>query len=81
MTCKDCKYWSKRHVTDINGGCSNDKFVYNDGMVSLQMQEFNDCLVYGDTEMYNAWFQTGPNFGCVHFEDKRGPDPRYILDD
>ena len=50
------------------GECSNPEFFYTgDGYP-------DDCsqagLAYGDYEGYSAHFETGPEFGCVHFEEK-----------
>ena len=69
--CKNCKYWTQ-HVGPYKdthfGSCSNEKFVYT--FTSLNKDVPDDGLGYWDEECYKAYFETGENFGCIHFESK-----------
>jgi len=56
--CKNCTHWEKNN-------CDCDKFVY-EGYDEPPI----DGLVYWDYESYSAGFETGEQFGCIHF--KRG---------
>jgi hypothetical protein len=62
--CIDCTHWKKTVDNDkvIKGKCSCEKFVYDD-LCPI------DGLEYWDFENYKAGFYTGPNFGCVHWEE------------
>jgi hypothetical protein len=64
-TCKDCKHWERNKDEKYAGRCDSEKFVYSDG---------NDCqkdgLQYWDYEGYSAGFETGEDFGCIHWEAK-----------
>jgi hypothetical protein len=53
-----------------HGTCLCEKFVDRSwGDDDLPPPE-NDELSYSDSEGYDAMFQTGPMFGCVHFEQR-----------
>ena len=79
MYCKDCKYW-KRHSKDNSnydesndkrGKCSSPKFIdvsYENYFESEQKTNKSDTLEYWDFEAYKAGFNTGENFGCIHFK-------------
>jgi len=70
--CKNCKYWSsiRSPYEDKNGNntgsCSNKKFIYAIDDKKID----SDGLRYWDAEAYYAYFETGLNFGCIHFEKK-----------
>ena len=66
-TCKTCKHWT-RTEGDFNisyhgahsGNCDSDKFTESDKVRP-------DGLNYWDYEGYSAGFETGEDFGCVHW--------------
>ncbi len=64
--CKNCKHWEKDHRAwrANQGQCNSDKLVSNGhpGLDEL------DGSAWEASE--NTTFTTGPNFGCVHFEQK-----------
>jgi hypothetical protein len=67
--CFNCRYWTKVGYfgKDVYGQCGCEKFVYNDGTLeSLNTDE----LHYWDIESYNACFETGKDFGCIHWEKR-----------
>ncbi len=56
-TCKDCKWW---HPDDAVGYCG-----------SLKIVDDQDKEPSGDEfAMYMGVFCTGPDFGCIHWEQK-----------
>lgn len=74
--CKNCKHW-ERHKDDVltrlggikkNGYCNHEKFLYSDESTNEEL-EAGDTLNYWDYENYGAGFETGENFGCIHFEE------------
>ncbi len=67
--CGKCKHWRRYSMEfDVNyhgkhaGTCNSDKFVYDEGPQPPQ-----DGLRYWDYEGYSAGFDTGEDFGCVHW--------------
>ena len=80
--CRDCKYWD-RSSTEIRRGFHDcrlsDKFIYVGDTDANLVAAGDDSLIYRDCEGYAADIQTGPNFGCVHFErredEKRDESP------
>ena len=66
MKCMNCRYWDRGGYKNyLVGTCKNDKFVYTgDGEYETQV----DGLGYWDSESYAAGFETGQDFGCIHFE-------------
>jgi len=56
------------------GYCNNHaKIIYDDpDLDNLDTKYQDDALYYFDGEGYSAWFKTGENFGCIHFEQKGG---------
>ena len=79
--CANCKYWEpikntwmadNRHNYGNFGDCSNPSFIYAEEAVfelsTFMENQPEDALVYCDKEGYFAWFSTGPNFGCIHFD-------------
>ena len=76
--CKNCKYWERqppdsyfsRHYPNGRGECSNENFVYTgDKDIPKSIEQHGAWLDYSDTESYAASFRTGPEFGCIHFEE------------
>lgn len=75
QTCKNCKYWQEdkgfmeSHKTLSSfGTCQCPKFKYDPPNYNdLAEDEF----VYCDMEHYEAYFETGAEFGCIHFEQKQ----------
>jgi hypothetical protein len=63
--CVTCRYW-KRCTDEFTGPyagtCSCEKFIYEAGDKLPK-----DALTYWDYESYAAGFETGENFGCVHW--------------
>lgn len=73
-TCKECRWWDRTNSmiemftkSSDYGICSHGKFNYCEGF-----SQFNgttdDYLVYCDGEGYHASFETGADFGCIHWE-------------
>lgn len=73
--CKNCGHWKRRIDCTIEkfikiwserefGDCHCEKFEYNP---YSEVKE-NDGLTYADSEACEASFQTGENFGCIHFK-------------
>ena len=69
--CGTCKHWTRYSADDFRigyhgshaGDCSSDKFQYG-------IQTYNtpiDGLLYWDRKDKGAEFNTGENFGCVHW--------------
>lgn len=70
--CKNCVYWN-RDEHDFNknfGKCKCDKFVYTGKSEFEDVETNSDGLNYWDSEGYMARFETGENFGCVHFKER-----------
>jgi hypothetical protein len=68
--CKNCKHWRQihYHLEDKPrnyGTCDCGAFVYTgDGDTTP-----DNGLGYWGTESFHAEFNTGPNFGCIHWEE------------
>jgi hypothetical protein len=67
--CGSCKHWERyADKFDVEyhgshaGRCTSDKFVYSDDPKPLK-----DGLRYWDYEDYSAGFDTGDEFGCIHW--------------
>jgi hypothetical protein len=79
--CKNCIHWGKNEPyrngkPRFGGECDSEKFVY-DGMDTYYNKEPDeDMLQYGDFEGYSADFDTGPEFGCIHFEPHRAREEK-----
>lgn len=66
--CKDCGNWCGDEKSDA-AECASEKFVY-----SVDARTPIDGLGYSDSEGWSAGFDTGPEFGCIHFKERRdGP--------
>jgi hypothetical protein len=63
--CKNCDYWTKQPNVE-SGKCSSDKFI----------NDYDGCpvdgVIFGSADDYGIWFNTGSEFGCVHFKLKTG---------
>jgi hypothetical protein len=70
-------------TNEKRGKCSSLKFVDTSSLDGLEEGEplvdydgnryevgANDTLEYSDYEIYQARFNTGENFGCIHFEKR-----------
>jgi hypothetical protein len=63
-TCGKCAHWTRIEFGEPHAGkCASDKFIYGD-------QPPKDGLTYWDYESYKAGFETGEDFGCIHFSDR-----------
>lgn len=63
VRCRDCKWWSQNEETGDWGFCANPKTnaEYDD----VDTSAHSDCIIGdGSLKMF------GPNFGCVHSEQK-----------
>lgn len=65
-TCKDCLCWKDVHTVEdgfLVGLCDSPKIKYGI-MTEKDRASPNDC------EGYHASFETGEDFGCVHWKQK-----------
>ena len=69
--CETCKFWHPQE----EGECECPKFIYSGQIAGeeliARLREVapnKDYLLYWDIESYAAYFSTGPNFGCKHWE-------------
>lgn len=60
--CKECKYWL--HDKGGIGLCTCEKFVFVDEPEKTP----KDGIAYHDTDGYQTEFETGEDFGCIHFK-------------
>lgn len=69
-TCDKCAHWtpSDSIKRPNEGTCSSDKFAYI-GEDTIEPDE----LGYSDYEGYSANFNTGPKFGCIHWQKRVKP--------
>lgn len=80
MHCKECKHWTRYKSPTPNsklpldeciygseeyGRCKNENFIYLYGR-----EHHNKALIYWDCDQFKADFETGEQFGCIHFEQK-----------
>ena len=72
IRCKDCRHWAKIEASDyhgdveseIRGFCDSPKFIQGYGRRHID----DDGVAVGEDE---GWaFRTGPEFGCIHAEQK-----------
>ena len=76
--CKNCKYFKRnteKYHSNKYGECTCNKFEYGstyiyDSEDEKRVETETDKLFYEDYENYNADFEVGENFGCVHFRRK-----------
>lgn len=64
--CKNCEYWIRKQKPDHVGKCHGSKFVY----VEYGNETPKDGLGYWDFDSYKAGFETGEDFGCIHFKQR-----------
>jgi hypothetical protein len=71
--CKTCKSWQLREGAKF-GWCAEKKFM---DAKHIQYGESapEDALIYWDAKKYQAFLETGPEFGCVHHRELDGPTP------
>ncbi len=70
--CRTCKNWA-RHTQKFDiehhgkhvGICSSKAFVYTGQSNIINV----DGLGYWDVESYHAGFETGEDFGCIHWDN------------
>lgn len=62
-TCKTCKWWNG-DGNETQKECHCPKITYG---VSPESPD-GACVI--DYEYYNATFETGPDFGCIHHEEE-----------
>jgi hypothetical protein len=75
--CKNCKYYKPFKINKNSeyytnrGDCKCKKYLY-DGWGIEKNKEYKslDTLRYWDYECYQAGFNVGENFGCIHFVKK-----------
>ena len=61
-TCKNCKWWS----VNFEGDCSFVKTVH----VIHKPTQFEVIGIARDDQGLEWFLRTGPDFGCIHFEQK-----------
>lgn len=67
--CENCLHWGE--ISDTESPmrpCYCPAFFYDDA--ERKKAHAADGLHYWDYESYNAGFETGPHFGCVHWVRK-----------
>ncbi len=69
-TCKNCIFW-KRYGIPGRGFCRNENF----GEIEIGKQSMNDASIkglayWGYGKPARGGFDTGEDFGCIHFEEK-----------
>lgn len=70
--CKECKYFKRNtseYYSDKYGACICNKFIYGYSKDERELN-LNDKLFYMDCEWYDAFFEVGENFGCIHWRKK-----------
>lgn len=72
-TCETCIFWKRyteesdiRYHGEHKGGCSCGHFVYTGDGTQCPI----DGVGFWDYESYDASFETGRDFGCIHWVDK-----------
>jgi hypothetical protein len=73
-TCATCKHWNRytdkydvEIFTTHAGVCNHDKFVYNGFDPHGRVETPKDGLMHWDGDGWKAYFNTGEDFGCVHW--------------
>ena len=64
--CKNCTYWNIEGNKKSVGLCTSDKLSEDYYIIG---HPADDMLIYPYVE--GGWFETGPNFGCVHWMEKK----------
>jgi hypothetical protein len=78
--CEKCKHWQKGEWARKPvwagygpaelGDCSCSKIVYADPVTASNREDAESGLFYFDSEGYGAGFLTGPEFCCIHFQER-----------
>lgn len=63
-TCRNCKYWAGQ-LGDRYGDCNSPKM---NGSLKGTYQD--DGIIACDGESGDNSFESGPDFGCIHFSPK-----------
>lgn len=78
--CKDCKHWlleglnllpHEYHSYRRQWKCSNENFIYS----WTPKDAPSNGLLYGEGGDGSAFFMTGPQFGCIHWEARPDQAP------
>jgi hypothetical protein len=69
MNCKDCKYFTP-YVNVDWGMCSHPKLI-DDDEETVETGFCPDDGLRATCDEYRGGFYVGPNFGCIHFEQKQ----------
>ena len=67
--CKNCEYFKYTNLDfhpKYQGDCSNPNFIYTGDGEEVTI----NGLGYWDYESYDAGFNVGEEFGCIHFKEK-----------
>ena len=71
-TCKDCKYWGKEPG---DGQAASEYIEEGFGILKLcdlPQDEFSNWIFCDyDTIKTHAAYLSGPDFGCIHWEEKK----------
>ena len=69
--CRNCKYWSATNK-EVYGSCANEHFIYHSDVTPFQYKKEIglNSFVYWDSESYGADFSPGPEFSCIHWEER-----------
>lgn len=63
--CKNCRWWKETPRTDGMGKCRNI-FFSRDGRGDFEKAK--SLFYWAGKKNVEAYFSTGPEFGCVHWE-------------
>lgn len=61
--CKNCKFWGRYR----EGCCDRQGSIFENNLAGFEA----DARVLDDSGL-DIFLRTGPEFGCVHFQNKRG---------
>jgi len=65
--CENCKYWDEENSDYYGfGNCNSKKIVNNENPETTE----DDMMICFDDEG-SVSFQTGRNFGCIHWQEKK----------
>ena len=79
-TCETCAAWTQEEPRGCArlpkgfGYCVSPKFYYTGDGTDDPAEGEVDCLTYWDCEGYGAGFETGKDFGCIHWTKKGDPE-------
>lgn len=66
--CKTCKFWTTREIYSNHN--YHDVTVCDRCDIVNDPQGFNVSASAADDTSLDCWLQTGPEFGCIHHEEK-----------